>query len=134
MPPQASTQRSVLLIDDDHYVLDFYADAFRNAGYDTDIAVGAADALRKLKSEKNYRAVIFDIAMVAVDGFELLDMIRKDNLAKNSVFIILTNVTDPDKIQKAKDLGINTYMIKVSTIPVEAVKRVNQVLEEKIQI
>lgn len=134
MPPQDSLQKSVLLIDDDHYVLDFYADAFRNAGYDTDTAVGAAEALRKLKSGKNYNAVVMDIIMIAVDGFQLLEMIRKDGLAKDSVFIILTNATEPDKIERAKSFGIDTYLIKVSTVPAEAVKRVNQLLERKPQI
>ncbi len=133
MPPQ-TTPKSVLLIDDDHYVLDFYADAFRNGGYDTDIAVGAADALKKLRTGKDYDAVVFDVSMLAVDGFELLEMLRKEALAKNSVFIVLTNSQEPDKIQKAKDMGINTYLIKSATIPAEAVKRVNQVLEEKPQI
>jgi len=134
MPPQNQAQKSVLLIDDDHYVLDFYADEFRNSGYDTDIAVGAAEALKKLRTEKNYSAIIFDVAMLAVDGFELFEMIRKEGLAKDSVFIVLTNVTDPDKIQKAKELGINNYLIKVSTVPKEAVSKVSQILEEKPQI
>ncbi len=133
MPPQTN-QKTILLIDDDHYVLDFYADAFRNAGYDTDTAVGAAEALKKIRAGKNYNAIIFDVSMIAVDGFELLEMIKKDGLASGSVFIVLTNSQEPDKIQKAKDLGLNTYLIKSATIPAEAVKRVNQVLEEKPQI
>ena len=133
MPPQ-TIQKSILLIDDDHYVSDFYADAFRNAGYDADVAVGAADALKKLRLGKKYRVVMFDVSMLAVDGFELYEMIKKESLALDSVFMVLTNSAEPDKIQKAKQLGINTYLIKSATIPVEAVSKVNQALEEKIQI
>lgn len=126
-------QRTILLIDDDHYVIDFYADAFRNSGYDVDIAIGAAEALRKLRSEKKYDVVVLDVTMIAISGLELMERIRSEKLSEKSVFIVLTNDQDPDKMEKAKALGIDTYLIKSSTVPIEAVRRVNQVIENKEQ-
>ena len=133
MDEDTQIQKSVLLIDDSKYLLGFYADAFRNANYSVDTALGAAEALRQLQA-KTYRAVIFDVKMVAVPGLQMMEMIKRQNLAQNSVFIILTNENDPDKMKEAVTFGINNYFIKSENPPVTFVGKVNQILETKNRI
>ena len=127
-------QKTVLLVDDNRFVVELYADAFRNAGFDTDVAIGAAEALKKIRSEKVYDAIVVDVIMVAVDGLELIEKIKQEGLSQKSVFIVLTNAVEPDKIDKAKELGVAMYLTKVSTVPVEAVRQVTQALEARPRI
>ncbi len=122
--------KSVLLVDDNRFILEMYADEFRSAGFNTDIAVGAAEALRKMKENK-YNAIVLDLIMIAVDGVALLEKMKNENLAEGSALILLTNSDDPDKIEKARVLGAETYLKKLSTVPKEAVSQVSKVIQSQ---
>jgi CheY-like chemotaxis protein len=67
--------------------------------------------------------------MPVMDGLETLGNIRKENLAKSSVIIILSNNGQSSDIDKAKGLGINGYIVKATTIPAEVVGEVLRVLK-----
>src|SRR3990167_5670775 len=63
-----------------------------------------------------------DIIMPSMDGVELLATIRKEKLSPDSVVIMLTNESSPEKIEKAKKLGIKGYIVKATRIPTEVVE------------
>ena len=71
--------------------------------------------------------------MPGMDGFEILDTIKKNNIAPNSLIIMLTNQGQLADIEKAKSFGINGYIIKATTIPSEVVTEVERIynLEKK---
>lgn len=112
---------SVLLVDDDKFLLEMYRKKFQESGAEVDVAVGSAEALSKLRNGAKPDILILDIIMPAMDGLELLETIRKENLSTNSVVIMLTNESDKDKIEKAKSLGIKGYIVKATSIPSEVV-------------
>lgn len=122
---------SVLLVDDDKFLLDMYATKFKNLGYGISTAVGSQEALNKLREGANPDILVFDIVMPQMDGLELLELVRKENLAKNSVVIMLTNETDPAKIEKAKSLNVDGYIVKATMIPSEVVDEVIKIAESK---
>lgn len=113
---------SILLVDDDKFLLEMYRKKFEQAGAEVDLAVGSAEALGKLREGKNPDILILDIIMPSMDGLELLAAIRKENLAPDSVVIMLTNESNKEKIEKAKALGIRGYIVKATSIPSEVVE------------
>lgn len=113
---------TVLIVDDDKFLLEMYRKKFEQSGAEVDLAVGSEEALSKLKNGANPDILILDIIMPTMDGLELLAAIRKENLATNSVVIMLTNESDRDKIEKAKSLGIKGYIVKATSIPSEVVE------------
>ncbi len=130
MPPEIREKDSVLLVDDNRFVLEMYADEFRTEGFNADIAVGAAEALRKIRDNR-YQAIIIDLLMVAVDGVALLEKMKEGKLGEGALLILLTNSDDPDKISKAKELGVTLVLRKLSTVPREAVAQVSHALQAK---
>ncbi|HEY9586392.1 MAG TPA: response regulator [Candidatus Paceibacterota bacterium] len=126
-------ENSILLVDDDRFILDLYSEAFENGGFKTDTALGAAEALKKMRAG-SFSVVILDVNMVAVDGIELLEMVRKEKLLPKALFMMLTNDANPDKIKKAHELGAEAYLVKIATPPELAVKKVSEVLQTKAKI
>jgi CheY-like chemotaxis protein len=121
---------NVLIVDDDKFLLDMYATKFNNLGHHASVAVGPNDALNKLRGGgENPDALILDIIMPVMDGIELLEIIRKENLCPQSTIIMLTNETDPARIEKAKSLGVAGYIVKATLIPSEVVEEVTKILQ-----
>ncbi|MDO8565360.1 MAG: response regulator [bacterium] len=112
---------TVLLVDDDKFLLDMYRKKFEQNGATVDVCVGSEEALVKLRGGAKPDILILDIIMPAIDGLELLETIRKENLAATSTVIMLTNESDREKIEKAKTLGIKGYIVKATSIPSEVV-------------
>jgi CheY-like chemotaxis protein len=121
----------VLIVDDDKFLLDMYATKFKNLGHDAAVAVGSNDALTKLRGGDTPEILILDIIMPGMDGLELLETIRKENLVPDSSIIMLTNETEPQKIEKAKSLKADGYIVKATTIPSEVVTEVIKIVQSK---
>ncbi len=69
---------SLLLVDDDHHVLDSMADWLRGQGYE----VAGADSYRaamKLLETPSFDLVLSDVRLQDGDGFELLAHCRKNH-------------------------------------------------------
>jgi len=96
----------VLVVDDDHNLLDLLDDTLATIGYESMGAADAFEALEKLK-QQHFDLVITDILMPGMDGFELLRRIRETYPGLPVMFI--TGVELPEAIEKAAPDG---YLIK----------------------
>ena len=112
---------SVLLVDDDKFLLDMYRKKFDQSGLTVDVSVGSQDALAKLREGAKPDILVLDIIMPGMDGLELLETIRKEKLCPDSIVIMLTNESDRERIEKAKSLGIKGYIVKATSVPSEVV-------------
>lgn len=112
---------TVLIVDDDKFLLDMYRKKFEANGATVDVAVGSEEALAKLRGGAKPDILILDIIMPGTDGIELLQAIRKEKLAEDSVVIMLTNESSPEKIAEANKLGVKGYIVKATRIPSEVV-------------
>ncbi len=121
---------TVLIVDDDKFLLDMYSMKFKALGHDTHVAVGPTEALNKLRGGESPDVLILDVIMPTMDGLELLEVIRKENLCPTSVVVMLTNESDPAKIEKAQALGVAGYIVKATSIPSEVVEEVIGILQK----
>ena|SRR3989344_4866360 len=113
---------TVLLVDDDKFLLDMYHKKFEQDGALVDVALGSEEALSKLRGGAKPDILILDIIMPTMDGLELLEVIRKEKLSPSSTVIMLTNESNRNKIEQAKSLGIKGYIVKATSIPSEVVE------------
>jgi CheY-like chemotaxis protein len=117
----------VLIVDDDKFLLNMYAIKFSKANYDVNSASTGDEALTKIKEGYAPDIILLDIVMPGMDGFEVLDSIKKNNFAPNAMIIMLTNQGQLADIDRAKSFGINGYIIKATTIPSEVVEEVTRI-------
>jgi len=111
----------VYLVDDDRFLLDLYAVKFRDAGHEVSVFGGGEELLSALKKDgsKNPDVILLDLIMPGMGGFEALETIRKEKLAKGTKIIILSNQGQDSDIERAKQLSADGYIIKASAIPSE---------------
>ncbi len=99
----------ILLLEDDYLYkvsikefleeLEFYVDDFENGD-------DAQDAI----FENSYDLLLLDIRVPGMDGFSLVEYVRKEKL--DVPIIILTSLTDISDLSKGYELGCNDYIRK----------------------
>mgnify|MGYP001610403055 CR=1 FL=1 len=111
----------IYLVDDDRFLLDLYAVKFRDAGHEVSVFGSGDDLLSALKKSGSNSpdVILLDLIMPGIGGFETLETIRKENLAKGTKIIILSNQGQDSDIERAKQLSADGYIIKASAIPSE---------------
>lgn len=124
-PVQKKT--SILIVDDDKFLLDMYALKFTELKFDVSTAMSSEDALFALK-EKKPNVILLDVVMPGMDGFELLKKIKTEKLSPESIIIMLSNLGQESDIERAKQIGADGYIIKASATPGEIVKKINEYL------
>ena len=128
-----SKKYTVLIVDDDKFLLEMYRKKFEHEGSTVDVAIGSAEALAKLRGGSSPDILILDIIMPDMDGMELLETIRKEKLVPDAIIIMLTNESDQEKIKKAESLGIKGYIVKATSIPSEVVEEALKIANLKIE-
>ncbi len=120
--------KKILIVDDDNFLIDMYALKFSKSNFNVSTALGAEPALEKLRSGFSPYVILLDIMMPLMDGFELLEKIKEENLAPDSIIIFLSNRGQPSDITRAEALGASGYIIKASSIPSEVVDKVVNII------
>ncbi len=125
MTDTATKQKSILLVDDDTFLLSLYANKF---SADKSVTVEAVDtvdaALAKLRKGLAPDIIVFDMVMPNLDGYDLLNRLNDEGLAPQAIRIALTNEMAPEQEERVRALGVNGYIIKASNIPSEVVHEV----------
>lgn len=120
---------SILFVDDDSFLLDMYSLKFKKSNYDAKTAQSPEDALKIVREGFEPDILLLDVVMPGMDGIELLSILKKENLIKKTVVIMLTNQGLPDDIARAKKLSVDGYIIKATTIPSEVLSEVDKIYQ-----
>lgn len=119
---------TVLLVDDDKFLLDMYGMKFTKDGFTVQLCLSVNAAIDALRGGFAADAILFDITMPERDGYAFLIALRDEHLAGGSKKIALSNqATDAEKA-KAIELGADEFIVKASMIPSEVVTKVRSLL------
>ncbi len=122
---------SILIVDDDEFLLDMYSLKFRQSGFNVEPCFGGQEALEKIHGGFKPDAVLFDLVMPNMDGFEFLRSLKKENLPEKCKLIILSNLGQKEDVEKGLSLGANDYIVKAYFTPSEVLAKVTSLLDEK---
>lgn len=119
---------NILVIDDDAFLLDMYALKFSQKHFHVTSASGTLQALEMLRGGLTPDIIAVDLVMPTMDGFEFLEVVRKESLAKGALVIILSNLGQQEDIDRGLSLGADGYIIKASATPSEVVEKVEEAI------
>lgn len=117
---------SILVVDDNPK---FLKDALPMYGYDVTIAEDGIEALKILSDEKNhFDLVLLDVMMPNMDGWDTLKAIRKNPKTEFIPVIMITAVSEDQKVVSGLKIGADDYIVKPFILPnllarIEAVLR-----------
>ena len=122
---------SILLVDDDKFLVDMYVMKFQQAGFAVQAFLSAAEGLKSLREGFAPDAVVFDLIMPEGDGFSFLEAIHSEKLASGAVKIALTNEMNEGEEKRVESLGAARYIVKATKIPSEVVQSVVEEIAKK---
>jgi two-component system chemotaxis sensor kinase CheA len=111
-PERHGATRKLLLIDDQAFFRNMLAPILSAAGYAVTTAASAAEALARITGGERFDAVITDLDMPEISGFELAQALRSDPVTAGLPVIGLTAIDAPDTAHGARQAGIRDCVAK----------------------
>ena len=122
----------VLMLDDERFLLEMYKIAFEKGGYEVSMFYDVDGALKALRGGYDPDVILFDITMPeGRSGYEFVETVLQEGLAKHSVRIALTNEGQDGPKARMAELGTHAHLLKAEYIPSELVTAVNDILKER---
>jgi two-component system, sensor histidine kinase and response regulator len=137
----------VLIVDDIPSNLNFLSEVLHEEGISVMLATSGVDAL-KIASYKLPDLILLDIAMPAMDGYEVCARLKSDPFTRDIPVMYLTARTEPEDILKGFETGAVDYILKpfnatelIARVKThlelkdktEKLKHVNIILEEQVK-
>jgi len=106
----------VLFVEDDPSVAQMYKLKLELDGYDVEVASDGEKALEAART--NPPDIVFlDIRLPKLDGFGVLEALRKDPRTERLPVVILSNHSEKQLVDRGLLLGARDYLIKTETTP-----------------
>jgi CheY-like chemotaxis protein len=86
----AGEPRTVLIVDDDHDLRQTLSEILNDEGYAVETATNGREALDLLRRRGAPRVVVLDLMMPVMDGWQLLDELRRDEALSRIPVIIIS--------------------------------------------
>lgn len=126
----AEDKKTILLVEDDAFVGDIYQTKLGQVGFTVILAENGLEAMKSLGKEK-IDLILLDIVMPYMDGMEVLKKLKENEKWKNIPVILLTNLSEKEKVEEGVRMGANDYLIKSHFTPSEVVTKVKALLNNQ---
>ncbi len=103
-----TTNDKILIVEDDHNLLDTLKYNLHKEGYEVVTAVDGAEALDVARREKP-RLIILDLMLPKISGFEVCRILRKEMIVP--ILMLTAKAEETDKIV-GLEIGADDYMTK----------------------
>ncbi|MCK4524956.1 MAG: response regulator [Candidatus Andersenbacteria bacterium] len=117
--------KKILIMEDEKILQDLLKKKLEKEGHDV-LAVDDGEEGLKVIGDYMPDLLLLDIMMPKVDGFEVLEKIKKDEILSSIPVIIISNSGQPVEIKRAISLGIADYIVKVDFDPDEVIGKVKK--------
>lgn len=123
-------KKKILVVEDDPMISSIYEAKLKADGFEVAIAVDGGKGLELARQDKP-DLVMLDVILPGLDGFSVLEEIKKDKATKHIPVIMLTNLgTEDDKV-KGQKMGALDYLVKASLTPGQISDKIKNVLKIK---
>lgn len=119
----------ILIIEDDNFLLSLIVEKFIQLGFDAEAASDGEEGLNKILNNK-YDLVLLDMILPKMDGFKVLEEVKKNQSFKDLPIIVASNLYDKNDIDRATSLGAADYIIKAYNSPENIADRVKAFLQK----
>lgn len=110
---RASTSaQAVLLVDDSAFFRNMLAPVLKAAGYRVSLATNGQEGLGVLRAGQRFDAILTDIEMPDMNGFEFAEAIRADRKLSTTPIIGLSSLISPAAIERGRQAGFHDYVAK----------------------
>lgn len=124
----SNSKPRLLVVEDEKALGIALKEKFEREGFDVFIEVNGGKALtRALELKPN--VILLDVLLPGMDGLTLLKRLRQDPWGNTVPVIILSNVSDDEKLKESVQLHAANYMVKSNWTINDIVEQVRQCLK-----
>lgn len=105
--------KSIIVVEDSITSRMLLKNILETAGYKVTTAIDGVDGFTKLK-ENTFDAVVSDVEMPRMNGFDLTEKIRSDKVLSEIPVVLVTSLSKKEDREKGIDCGANAYIVKSS--------------------
>jgi len=113
----------ILWVEDDKLIGTILAKKLISSGFDLFHAKSGEEALEALK-QAIPDVIVLDLLLPGIGGFDVLQEINNDPGLRKVPVMILSNLSKPTDIERAKTLGAKKFLIKAATSLEQIVKEI----------
>ena len=124
------SETKILIVEDEDILLTALSEELKQEGFQVVGAKDGVEGVEKAQSEKPH-LILLDLVMPRLDGIGALKQMKDNPEIKDIPVVILTNLSDYDKISDALSLGAMDYLVKANYRLEELVNKIKTVLERK---
>lgn len=120
----------IFFVDDDSMMRNVFEKTFRLYGHEISFAKDGQEFLTAIVGmEQKPDVILLDMMMPNMNGFEVLEKIKNNEVIKNIPVICFSNLGGTEDAIKAKKLGAVEYIIKSEYPPQQVVNKVEEVIK-----
>lgn len=108
---QKRRAKRVLVVDDSLNTREIEKSMLESQNYEVMTASDGIDGLSKLR-ERDYDLILTDVNMPRMDGFTMIQNLKRDNKLKTIPIIVVSSIDEEDEKKRFFDMGINSYIVK----------------------
>lgn len=125
-------KRKILLVEDDKFLAELCMTKMEKENFTVVLAMDGEEGLQKIDAEEP-DLILLDIMLPGIDGFEVLDRVRKhsDPKISKTPIVLLSNLGQDSSVERGLALGADDYLIKANFTTDEIVKKIVEVLEKR---
>ncbi len=118
--------KKILLVEDDQLLSSILTGSFRDAGFEVTCAFDGDSAVVQA-IERHYDIMLLDILLPGKDGFEVLTAMKAMAATRDIPVIVISNLSDEKSIERMKQAGALSYIIKAQSTPHLLIEEVQKV-------
>jgi len=107
-------KKKILWVEDDKLIGTILSKKIMSSGFDLFHAKNGEEAKEIINKEK-FDAVVVDLLLPGMTGFDILQAIQMNPQNKGVPTMVLSNLSKPSDIEKAKMLGAKKFLVKAAT-------------------
>lgn len=120
----------VLWIEDDILLTEIISKKMQNLNTELLHAYDSTGAFKLLEENKKPDIIFLDILLPGVNGYEILEKLKKDEKTKSIPVIILSNFGQKSEIEKGMNLGAEKFLIKATMTLDEVFQEAGAILKK----
>jgi two-component system OmpR family response regulator len=109
-PITIKKELDVLIIDDNEQITKMVSTFLTLSNYKCTISNDAKDGL-DLMREKNFDAILLDLAMPDFDGYAVLEQVKDSDIPSKIIVLTASNITQ-ENMEKIQKIGVNSILFK----------------------
>lgn len=105
--------RRILLVDDSPFFRNMLTPLLQAAGYDIKTVENAQAAMKILEADSNFDAIVSDIEMPGMNGFEFVAALKSEERWRDTPVVALSSHGTEKDVERGRAAGFDEYIIKM---------------------